>query len=47
MKNADRLGVLYVIWYRQIWMPGTGWRAYSGSGGPQRDHTNHVHLSVI
>jgi peptidoglycan DL-endopeptidase CwlO len=47
VKNASRLGVLYVIWYRQIWMPGTGWRAYSGSGGPSATHTNHVHLSVI
>jgi hypothetical protein len=47
VKNADRLGVLYVIWFRQIWMPNTGWRAYSGSGGPSATHTNHVHLSVI
>jgi peptidoglycan DL-endopeptidase CwlO len=47
VRNASRLGVLYVIWYRQIWMPGTGWRSYSGSGGPSATHTNHVHLSVI
>lgn len=47
VKNGDRLGVLYVIWYRQIWLPNTGWRAYSGSGGPAAVHTNHVHLSVI
>jgi hypothetical protein len=47
VKNSSRLGVLYVIWYRQIWHPGTGWRAYSGSGGPAATHTNHVHLSVI
>jgi hypothetical protein len=47
LSNADRLGVLYVIWYRQIWMPSTGWRAYSGGGTPASDHTNHVHLSVI
>ncbi|MEH0938743.1 coiled-coil domain-containing protein [Micromonospora psammae] len=45
-NNASRLGVLYVIWYRQIWMPNTGWRAYSGSGSPAADHTNHVHLSM-
>lgn len=45
--NADRLAVLYVIWYRQIWLPGTGWRSYSrGGGDPASDHTNHVHLSV-
>ncbi|GGK24220.1 hypothetical protein GCM10010124_15900 [Pilimelia terevasa] len=46
VKNAGRLGVLYVIWYRQIWMPSTGWRAYSGGGGPSGTHTNHVHLSM-
>jgi hypothetical protein len=47
VKNADRLGVMYVIWYREIWMPNTGWRSYSGSGGPNATHTNHVHLSVL
>ncbi|MFD0822828.1 coiled-coil domain-containing protein [Micromonospora zhanjiangensis] len=46
IKNAGRLGVLYVIWYRQIWMPGTGWRSYDGAGSPAADHTNHVHLSM-
>ncbi|MDG4794112.1 hypothetical protein [Micromonospora sp. WMMD1082] len=47
VRNADRLGVLYVIWFRQIWHPGVGWRAYSGSGSPAADHTNHVHLSML
>jgi hypothetical protein len=47
LRNADRLGVLYVIWYRQIWLPSSGWRSYGGAGGdPASDHTNHVHLSV-
>jgi hypothetical protein len=47
VDNADRLGVLYVIWFKQIWLPGTGWRAYNnGNGDPASDHTNHVHLSV-
>jgi hypothetical protein len=45
--NAEALGVLYVIWYRQIWMPGVGWRAYFGSGDPAAEHTNHVHLSML
>lgn len=45
-NNASRLGVMYVIWYRQIWMPNTGWRAYSGGGSPAADHTNHVHVSM-
>ncbi|MEV5766032.1 hypothetical protein AB0L34_15885 [Micromonospora sp. NPDC052213] len=47
VKNADRLAVLYVIWYRQIWLPSSGWKSYSGANGdPSSDHTNHVHLSV-
>ncbi|MEV8509951.1 hypothetical protein AB0368_34705 [Actinoplanes sp. NPDC051475] len=47
VRNASRLGVMYVIWYRQIWLPNTGWRSYSGSGGPAATHTNHVHLSIL
>ena len=47
IKNSSRLGVLYVIWYRRIWLPSSGWKSYSGAGGdPSSDHTNHVHLSV-
>jgi hypothetical protein len=44
--NGDRLGVLYIIWYRQIWLPSSGWRAYTGCCGASPEHTNHVHLSV-
>ncbi|MBU2668560.1 hypothetical protein KOI35_34110 [Actinoplanes bogorensis] len=47
VKNADRLGVMYVIWFREIWMPGTGWKSYSGSGGASAEHTNHVHVSML
>ncbi|WP_326561281.1 coiled-coil domain-containing protein [Micromonospora sp. NBC_01796] len=48
VRNADRLGILYVIWYRQIWFPATGWKAYSSAkGDPSSDHTNHVHLSLL
>ncbi|HEX6969554.1 MAG TPA: hypothetical protein VF174_12195 [Micromonosporaceae bacterium] len=47
VKNASRLGVLYVIWYRQIWMPSTGWRSYNGGTSPAGAHTNHVHVSII
>ncbi|SDZ38225.1 hypothetical protein SAMN05444365_11241 [Micromonospora pattaloongensis] len=48
VRNADRLGVLYVIWYRQVWFPATGWSVYTLAGGdPSSDHTNHVHLSMI
>jgi hypothetical protein len=46
VTNAYALGVLYVIWYRQIWMPGTGWRAYNSYGDPATEHTNHVHISM-
>jgi peptidoglycan DL-endopeptidase CwlO len=47
LRNASNLGVLYVIWFRQIWLPSSGWRSYSGGNGdPSSDHTNHVHLSV-
>jgi hypothetical protein len=46
LANADRLAVLYVIWYRQIWLPGIGWQTYHGDGTPAGDHMNHVHLSV-
>jgi peptidoglycan DL-endopeptidase CwlO len=47
VRNADRLGVLYVIWFRQIWFPGKGWGAYNGGSSPSGAHTNHVHLSLI
>jgi hypothetical protein len=47
VHNANALGVQYVIWYREIWFPGTGWRVYGSSGGdPAADHTNHVHVSI-
>ncbi|HEX5594805.1 MAG TPA: hypothetical protein VFX61_02115 [Micromonosporaceae bacterium] len=47
IKNANRLGVMYVIWYKQIWMPNTGWRTYNGGTSPAGAHTNHVHLSML
>lgn len=47
VANDDRLGVMYVIWFRRIWMPSSGWRTYSRQDGtPSGDHTNHVHLSM-
>jgi hypothetical protein len=47
VRNATALGVLYVIWFRQVWTPAAGWHSYSGGNGdPSSDHTNHVHLSV-
>jgi hypothetical protein len=47
INNSSKLGVLYVIWFRRIWLPSSGWKAYTrGNGDPSSDHTNHVHLSV-
>jgi peptidoglycan DL-endopeptidase CwlO len=43
VRNADRLGVLYVIWNRQIWFPATGWKSYRGASA----HTDHVHVSML
>ncbi|WFE38177.1 hypothetical protein [Micromonospora sp. WMMD998] len=43
IRNADRLGIYYVIWNRQIWFPATGWSAYSGPS----NHTDHVHMSLL
>jgi hypothetical protein len=48
IKNSDNLGVLYVIWFKRIWLPSSGWKTYSGAhGDPSSNHQNHVHLSVI
>ncbi|MDX6273939.1 MAG: hypothetical protein QOJ92_1149 [Frankiales bacterium] len=43
--NARRLGVMYVIWNRQIWSAynaSAGWRPYTGAD----PHTSHVHISL-
>jgi hypothetical protein len=44
VRNADRLGIYYVIWYAQIWFPATNnWHAYHGDS----THKDHVHVSVL
>jgi hypothetical protein len=43
VRNADRLGIYYVIWYAQIWFPATGWHAYHGVS----NHKDHVHVSLL
>lgn len=43
VRNADRLGIYYVIWYKQIWFPARGWSTYHGVS----DHTDHVHVSML
>jgi hypothetical protein len=43
--NARRLGVMYVIWNRQIWSntsSGASWKPYTGPS----PHTDHVHVSL-
>ena len=47
VHNAEALGIMYVIWFRQVWFPGSGWRSYSGVGDPATEHTNHVHISML
>jgi peptidoglycan DL-endopeptidase CwlO len=47
IANSDALGVLYVIWFKRIWLPSSGWKTYTkGHGDPSSEHENHVHLSV-
>ncbi len=41
IANASRLGITYIIYWRQIWHPGKGWSDYDGPSA----HTNHVHVS--
>jgi hypothetical protein len=52
---ARRLGIMYLIFNRRIWFPGSGWRVYCkqkprgcvepGGGGVRHPHTDHVHFS--
>ena len=52
---ARRLGVMYAIWNKRIWFPGSGWRTYCidrdgacrdpDDGGIRHPHTDHVHFS--
>ncbi|MFC7327626.1 coiled-coil domain-containing protein [Marinactinospora rubrisoli] len=46
--NADRLGVMYVIWEQRIWdsrNPGAGWRQMEDRGSITQNHYDHVHVS--
>ena len=41
---ARRVGIMYIVWNKQIWgayRPADGWRAYTGSD----PHTSHMHIS--
>ncbi|MFI5839086.1 coiled-coil domain-containing protein [Catenuloplanes sp. NPDC051500] len=43
VRNANELGILYVIWNRQVWFPATGWSPYVGDS----THEDHVHMSIV
>jgi hypothetical protein len=43
VRNADRLGIYYVIWFAQVWFPATGWHTYHGVS----NHKDHVHVSLL
>jgi hypothetical protein len=52
---ARRLGVMYAIWNKRIWFPGSGWSVYCRDrdgacrdpedGDVRHPHTDHVHFS--
>ncbi len=45
---ARRLGIMYMIWNRQIWSANRaseGWRPYSCDGSANDCHTNHIHFT--
>ncbi|TDQ47991.1 coiled-coil domain-containing protein [Actinorugispora endophytica] len=47
-NNADRLGIMYVIWEQKIWdsrNPGAGWKPMSDRGSITQNHYDHVHVS--
>ncbi|MFY7066890.1 hypothetical protein ACOQFV_13595 [Nocardiopsis changdeensis] len=49
-ENADRLGIMYVIYRQQIWdvrRGDTGWRAMADRGSITENHFDHVHISMF
>ncbi|MFG2074190.1 coiled-coil domain-containing protein [Nonomuraea maritima] len=47
IKNARRLGIMYVIYRQRIWHVRTGaWRPMSDRGGTTANHYDHPHISV-
>ncbi|MQA85627.1 MAG: hypothetical protein GEV03_13610 [Streptosporangiales bacterium] len=47
--NADRLGIMYIIYRQQIWdiRSGGGWEAMEDRGSVTANHYDHVHVSVF
>ncbi|MDP9862471.1 MULTISPECIES: coiled-coil domain-containing protein [Streptosporangium] len=47
IKNARRLGIMYIIFRQRIWHVRTGtWRMMSDRGGTTANHYDHPHISV-
>ncbi|MFB4274085.1 MULTISPECIES: coiled-coil domain-containing protein [unclassified Nonomuraea] len=47
IKNAKRLGIMYIIFRQRIWHVRTGsWRTMSDRGGTTANHYDHPHISV-
>ncbi len=47
IENAQRLGIMYIIFRQRIWHVRTGsWRAMSDRGGVTANHYDHVHISM-
>jgi hypothetical protein len=47
IKNAQRLGIMYVIFRQRIWHVRTGaWKTMSNRGGTTANHYDHPHISV-
>ncbi len=48
-RNADKLGINYIIWDQHIWnkrRDSQGWRYMAGRGSDSANHKNHVHITV-
>lgn len=48
-SNAERLGIMYVIYRQRIWdaRSGGGWESMEDRGGATANHVDHVHVSVF
>lgn len=47
--NADRLGIMYIIYRQRIWdiRCGCGWEPMEDRGSATANHVDHVHISVF
>ncbi|WP_245646661.1 coiled-coil domain-containing protein [Microtetraspora niveoalba] len=49
IENADKYGIMYIIWQQRFYdmRTGAGWRMMSDRGGITANHYDHVHISVL